>query len=29
MSEIDACKRVAGFEFPNGPCGPMCDPNRC
>ena len=29
MSEFDACRRVAGVEFPNGPCGPMCDPSRC
>lgn len=29
LSELDACKKVAGVEFPNGPCGPMCDPLRC
>ena len=29
MSELDACERVAGVEFPNGPCGPMCDPTKC
>ena len=27
-SEIDACKKVAGDEFP-GTCGPMCNPKRC
>ena len=29
MSEREACVRVAGVEFPNGPCGPYCDPNVC
>jgi hypothetical protein len=29
LSEYNACKKVAGFEFPNGPCGPFCDPSKC
>jgi hypothetical protein len=28
FSEVDACKRVAGVEFPDI-CGPSCDPDRC
>ena len=28
-SERDACIRVSANEFPNGPCGPACDPNKC
>ena len=28
MTEVDACKQVAGTEFPNV-CGPECDPDRC
>jgi hypothetical protein len=27
-SEVDACKKIAGEEYP-GICGPMCDPDRC
>ena len=29
MSEYDACNRVAGQEFSNGPCGPKCNPLLC
>jgi len=28
LSELDACTKVAGDEFPDI-CGPMCDPARC
>jgi len=28
LSELDACRRIAGVEFP-WPCGPACDPDRC
>lgn len=29
LSERDACIHLAWNEFPNGPCGPACDPTRC
>jgi hypothetical protein len=29
LSEYNACNKVAGFEFSNGPCGPFCDPLKC
>mmetsp|Transcript_12371 Transcript_12371/g.26049 ORF Transcript_12371/g.26049 Transcript_12371/m.26049 type:complete len:476 (+) Transcript_12371:192-1619(+) len=29
LSEYDACIRVAGEEFGNGPCGPQCNPEVC
>ncbi|KAL7466315.1 hypothetical protein ACHAXS_006616 [Conticribra weissflogii] len=29
LSEYDACVKVAGDEFENGPCGPHCNPNAC
>lgn len=29
LSEYNACQRVAGEEFSNGPCGPYCDPTKC
>ena len=28
LSEIDACRKVAGQEFPSI-CGPKCNPDRC
>lgn len=27
--EASACIKVAAEEFPNGPCGPVCDPTTC
>lgn len=27
--ETSACIKVSGDEFPNGPCGPVCDPSKC
>jgi len=29
LTENDACIRLASIDFPNGPCGPACDPTRC
>lgn len=29
LSEHDACVRLAQDEFPDGPCGPACDPTKC
>eukprot|EP00984_Skeletonema_dohrnii_P002065 scaffold690_cov76-Skeletonema_dohrnii-CCMP3373.AAC.5 len=28
MNEYEACEKVS-MEFPEGPCGPVCDPFRC
>lgn len=29
LPERDACIRLSWDEFPDGPCGPACDPTRC
>ena len=28
FDEVGACRKVSD-EFPNGPCGPLCDPTKC